>query len=135
MNTGIAASQARYVALLDADDLWMPTYLERMGEALDANEWAGFAYTDAWWLDDATGRFYKRTMSEFLGAPSNPPRDPHEFLKLLMPANWLFGGTTMRRSALLRVGGLNDSLRGAEDYELWIRLLARGYGAVRVPGG
>jgi glycosyltransferase involved in cell wall biosynthesis len=134
MNAGIGAGRAPYVALLDADDLWMPTYLERMGAALDADGEAGFAYTDAWWLDDRTGRFFKGTMSEHLGAPTNPPRDPNEMLKLLLPSNWLFGLTTIRRSALARVGGVNESLRGSEDYELWIRLLASGYGAVRVPG-
>jgi glycosyltransferase involved in cell wall biosynthesis len=134
MNTGIAAGSGRYLALLDADDLWMPTYLERMGEALDADERLGFAYTDAWWLDDASGRFFKGTMSERLGAPSDPPRDPHQLLKLLIPSNWLFGLTTMRRSALEEVGGVNESLRGSEDYELWIRLLAAGYRAARVSG-
>jgi glycosyltransferase involved in cell wall biosynthesis len=134
MNTGIAAGQAPYVALLDADDLWMPTYLELMGAALDADEDAGVGYTDAWWLDDASGRFFKRTISERLGAPADPPQDPGEFLKALMHANWMFGLTTMRRSALERVGGVDESLLGAEDYELWIRMLASGYRAVRVPG-
>ncbi len=134
MNTGIAAGSAPYVALLDADDLWMPGYLEAMGRALDRSPDAGFAYTDAWWLDAASGRFYRRTISEYMGAPTSPPADPQEFLRLLMRRNWLFGLTTMRRSVLERVGGVDESLRGSEDYDLWIRILASGHGAVRVPG-
>ena len=42
-NAGIARARGRYVGLLDADDMWMPTFLEAMGEALDANPEAGFA--------------------------------------------------------------------------------------------
>lgn len=33
-NTGIEASKADYIAFLDADDLWHPTYVERMLSAL-----------------------------------------------------------------------------------------------------
>jgi glycosyltransferase involved in cell wall biosynthesis len=134
MNAGIAAGTAPYVALLDADDLWMPGYLEQMGAALEAEPAAGFAYTDAWWLDCASGRFFRRTISEYMGAPERPPSDPGEFLTLLMRANWLFGLATIRREALQRVGGVDEALRGSEDYDLWIRLLAAGYEAVRVPG-
>src|SRR4051812_28108863 len=34
-NTALASARGRYVSLLDSDDLWLPHYLERMGEALD----------------------------------------------------------------------------------------------------
>ena len=134
MNAGIATGSAPYIALLDADDLWMPGYLEEMGKTLDRHPDAGFAYTDAWWLDTASGRFYRRTISEYMGAPASPPSDPQEFLRLLMRRNWLFGLTTMRRTVVERVGGVDESLRGSEDYDLWIRILAGGHEAVRVPG-
>jgi glycosyltransferase involved in cell wall biosynthesis len=134
LNRGIVAGSAPYASLIDADDLWMPTYLEQLGEALDRHPEAGFAYTDAWWYDVARGRFWRRTISEYLGAPDDPPTDPDQFLRLLMKANFVFGLTTIRRSAFDAVGGFNESLRACEDYELWIRLLANGYPAAHVKG-
>jgi glycosyltransferase involved in cell wall biosynthesis len=134
LNRGIRAGSAPYASLIDADDLWMPTYLEELGAALDQHPEAGFAYTDAWWYDVARGRFWKRTISEYLGAPGDPPTDPEQFLRLLMKANFVFGLTTIRRAAFEAVGGFNEALRACEDYELWIRLLASGYPAAHVKG-
>ena len=54
-NAAVAAARALYVSMLDADDLWLPEYLEVMGGALDGNPDAPFAYTDAWVLDDGDG--------------------------------------------------------------------------------
>lgn len=134
LNVGIEAGSAPLIALLDADDLWMPDFLEHMGAGLGADPAAGFAYTEAWWLDQGRGRFFRRSTSEYMGAPAVAPGDPGEFLVALMPANWVFGLPLLRRSALEAVGGFDDSLRACEDYELWIRLLANGFMALRVPG-
>ena len=134
LNRGIAAGNAPYVALLDADDMWMPNFLQRMGKALDDDPGAGFAYTEAWWLDQQQGRFFRRSTSQYMGAPRVPPADPEAFLIAMMPANWVFGLPMLRRSAVERVGGFNASLSACEDYELWIRLLANGFMAVYVAG-
>jgi GT2 family glycosyltransferase len=134
LNRGASAGSAPYISLIDADDLWLPTYLEHLGAALERDPEAGFAYTDAWWYDVTRRRFWRRTISEYLGAPADPPRDPEGFLRLLIKVNFVFGLTTIRRSALDAVGGFNESLTGAEDYEMWIRLLAHGYRAAHVPG-
>jgi glycosyltransferase involved in cell wall biosynthesis len=133
LNAAIAAGSAPYVALIDADDLWMPTYLEEMGRALEGDPGAGFAYTDAWSFDEASSRFFRRTSNSFIGAPDPPPTDPEQFLRLLVKFNFVFGLAMMRRSALDEVGGFNESLKACEDYELWIRLAAHGYHAARVP--
>lgn len=135
LNTGIAAGNNPIVALIDADDLWLPTFLEMTGEALESNPDAGFAYTDAWRLQEATGRFFRRSNSECLGAPACAPSDPNELaLNLLSGSNWLFGLTAMKRPALEAVGGFDEQLSSCEDYELWLRFLANGYRAVRAPG-
>ena len=82
-NAGLAAAQGFYVSMLDADDLWLPEYLEVMGGALDANPDAPFAYTDAWVFDDGTGRirrtpamFYQRPPSTVHGSPPGQGRIP-----------------------------------------------------------
>ena len=135
VNTAIAAGSAPYVSLIDADDLWMPTYLEEMGRTLDADPGAGFAYTDAWTLEHPSGRFRRLTTNAGMGEPDPVPRDPEQFLRLLIEVNFVFGLATIRRSALDQVGGgFNARLRSAEEYEVWIRLLAHGFHAARAPG-
>jgi glycosyltransferase involved in cell wall biosynthesis len=134
LNTAIAAGEAPYIAMIDADDLWMPTYLETMGRILDELPGAGFAYTDAWILDHPAGRIRRRTAGSYMAAPDPPPTDAEHFLRQLIEANFVFGLATIRRSALDRVGGFDESLSASEDYELWLRLLANGYAAARAPG-
>ena len=134
LNTAAAAGSAPRLALIDADDLWFPGFLEEMGAALDRCPGAGFAYTDAWWFQEASGRFFRRSSSEYLGAPERPPEDPHEMLLGLLPGNWVFGLTAIERGAFEAVGGFDESLRAGEDYELWMRLLSSGYRAARAPG-
>jgi glycosyltransferase involved in cell wall biosynthesis len=131
-NTGVEASDAERVAFLDSDDLWMPDYLEEIHAALESRPDAGFAYTDAWWLQASTGLFYRASAMSRQNPPSRPPEDPTEFLRLLIGrGNFVFVSATVRRAALEGVGLFNTSLTACEDYDLWIRMLARGYGAVR----
>jgi glycosyltransferase involved in cell wall biosynthesis len=134
LNEGVERSRAPYVSLLDADDLWMPRYLEEMGRVLDAAPDAGFAYTDAWWMDAETHRFNRSLAMDPWDPPPEPPSDPLEMLRLVVRHNFIFGLATMRRGALDEVGAFDSSLRSAEDYELWMRLLSRGYRAVQPPG-
>lgn len=134
LNRAARAGSAPLIALIDADDLWFPTFLEATGDALTAEPEAGFAYTDAWWYQASSGRFFRRSISEHLGAPVTAPTDPLEMLRSLLQANWLFGLTVIRRAAFEQMGGFNEHLAASEDYELWLRLLAGGFAAARAPG-
>lgn len=133
-NKGIECSSAPYVSFLDSDDLLMPTYLERMGATLDAAPGAGFAYTDAWALDGETRRIRRATAMSPWRPPTRPPSDPAEMMRLLLRDNFVFVSTTVPRAVLERVGAFDTSLTSAEDYDLWLRILAAGLPAVS-PGG
>lgn len=133
-NAGVAAAGAELVAFLDSDDLLLPDYLERMGAALAAHEDAGFAYTDAWLLDDESDRFARPSAMSWNQPPDHPPADPEAFLRLLIESNFIFVATTVRRAALEAAGPFDESLTAVEDYDLWLRVLAAGFGAARVPG-
>ena len=133
-NTGIEHAQGRYVGFLDSDDLWMPTYLEVMGAALDADPGAGFAYTDGWALDDRSKRIRRTTTMARQHPPSSPPRAADEFLRLLVIRNFIPAEALVRRVALDEVGSFSAELPAVEDFELWLRMLAHGWRAVRPPG-
>jgi GT2 family glycosyltransferase len=134
-NLAIIASRGRYVSMLDSDDLWLPTYLESMAAVLDANPDVGLAYTDAWVLDDATRRIRRTTAMHYQHPPRDPPRDPFEFLALLLKrGNFVFTSTTVRHTALEQVGLFEAALKPAEDFGLWLRIVAGGFRAMRTPG-
>ena len=129
-NEGIAAARGEYVSMLDSDDLWMPRYLETMAETLAATPAAAFAYTDAWVLDEATGRVRSSTAMEYWRPATVPPEDAGGLLLLLLDRNFVFTSTTVRRAVVVRLGGFDERLRYAEDYELWVRIVADGNSAV-----
>jgi glycosyltransferase involved in cell wall biosynthesis len=135
-NTAIADARGKYVSLLDSDDLWLPHYLETMGAALDADASAGVAYTDsAWILDNSSGRIRRVSRVEAVSpsAPSNAIH-PQQFLRALLEfGNFVFVGATIRRSVLSDVGLFRLGVEGSEDYEMWLRIAARGHRFVRCP--
>lgn len=133
-NTALAVARGRLVALLDADDLYMPGYLAAMRAALERDSEAGFAYTDAWLLDDATGRIARKTAMADQHPPASAPADSRELLRELIERNFVYVAATVRREALEDVGPFDVSLPSLEDYELWLRLAAAGYRAARAEG-
>jgi hypothetical protein len=129
-NTGIARARGTFVCLLDSDDLWLPAYLEMMGKTLAATPRAAVAYTDAWVLYDGIRRILRRTAMEAYRPPVTPV-DPAAFLLALLEyGNFVYYSITARRDALQEVGGYDEALRGAPDYELWLRLCAAGHAFV-----
>lgn len=133
-NAAVGAGSGRYVCMLDSDDLWLPRYLEAMEAALAASPDAGLAYTDAWVLDDATRRIQRVTAMHYQDQPAVPPARGDAFFRLLLERNFVFTSATVPRTVLDEVGGFRPGLAASEDYELWLRIAARGYGAVRPPG-
>jgi GT2 family glycosyltransferase len=131
-NRAIRSGRGQYVSMLDSDDLWLPEYLETMAAILDRDSELGFAYTNAWVLDDATRRIRKTSAMHYQHPPRDPPRDPAAFLELLLRrGNFVFTSTTVRREVLERVGLFEAALMPAEDYGLWLRIVASGFGAAR----
>jgi glycosyltransferase involved in cell wall biosynthesis len=133
-NTGIERATGEYVSFLDSDDLWMPNYLEAMDRALQEDRHAGLAYTDAWVFNDETRLIFRGTAMSSFHPPLVPPTDRNELLKLLVQQNFIFSSATVRRSVLDRVGLFDTRLRATEDWEMWLRVVAAGYRAVRPPG-
>lgn len=130
-NTGIGRATGQYICLLDSDDVWLPRYLEAMAQTFEAHPRASVVYTDAWVLYDGICRILRRTAMETYRPPTIP-RAPAEFLRALLEyGNFVYYSAAIRGSALRDIGGYNEALRGAPDYELWMRLAATGHTFVR----
>jgi glycosyltransferase involved in cell wall biosynthesis len=133
-NTGLRAARGRFVSTLDSDDLWLPEYMERMVGLLERTPDADIAYIDAWTLDDQTGRIRKTSAMAYQRPPVPPPVSPAEFFDVLLARNFVYNSVTMRRALVDSVGGYDERLHGAEDWELWLRTALAGHRFVRADG-
>lgn len=126
-NRGLAESSGAFVSLLDNDDAWLPPHLELAEEAFAADPSAGIAYGDAWILDDETKRVHRRPSLSFYGDRAEPVASAEEVLGALLRKNFITASSaTMTRDALERVGDFDASLRGTDDWDMWLRITAAG---------
>ncbi len=115
-NTGILAARGELVALLDSDDRWRPRFLEMMRRLAAERPDAAVYYCRARGID-ADGAELPQV---FGGSPTSSDR----LYDTLVRANFLIPSTIVcRRSAILRAGLFDRSLRSCEDWDLWLRML------------
>ena len=116
-NAGVARLRTPLVGFLDADDVWYPQHLDRTVEAYMRR--GGLISPGAliWYPDGSVRPFHR-----WLGM--RRPRDGRQ-LQALLRQNFVFVGALVPRADFLAVGGFRPFPVG-EDWDLWIRLLARG---------
>ena len=113
-NRGLAKASGEFIAFIDADDLWASDKLEMQLKVLLKYPKAAVAYC---WTDyiDAEGKFLKS------GKRITETGDVYS--KLLV-SNFLENGSNplIRSAAFNSVGGFDESLTVAEDWDMWLRL-------------
>lgn len=116
-NRGIARSSGEYIAFIDQDDLWHPEKLQAQLLALQSNPRASVAFS---WVDciDEEGNFLR---------PNTRKEAQGDIYSIQLQENLMVCGSNalIRRKALDKVGGFDETLASAEDLDLWIRLSAR----------
>ena len=127
-NTALEHAAGRYISMLDSDDLWLPTHLEAAARALEQDPEPALVYSNAWRLDEPPGRIRRQSAGAEFGRLT-----AEALLRRLVEGNFLVNSTvTVRRDALEAVGGCNEQLDAAVDFDLWLRIAAAGYDAVGV---
>ena len=128
--TGLAQlGDCELVALCDADDAWEPGKHAAQLAAFEAHPEAAACFGSAL-IVGLDGRPTGERWDE-LAAGCHPAA---ELLPLLYERNPLcVSSALLRRAAVLDAGGLEFPLPRAEDWDLWLRLLARGYAFVMEP--
>ncbi|MDD4004595.1 MAG: glycosyltransferase family A protein [Elusimicrobiaceae bacterium] len=115
LNTGIAASSGRYIALLDTEDSWRPEKLARVMAALSANPGIDLLAHDC-----AITRAGKTIGRHICAADPANARDCLLYEdNPLIPSATVFGKT-----AALKIGGFRESpdLQSVEDHDFCIRM-------------
>jgi glycosyltransferase involved in cell wall biosynthesis len=121
-NTGLRNARGRYVALLDGDDLWLPRFLEALVGMLEADRAVSVAYPNAYFFGSPqfAGKLHQDVF---------PVSEPVTFERVLKRECFIFGSLVFRRSVMDEVGMFDENLQGAgaEDFELWLRMLKSGH--------
>ena len=113
-NRGIKVSKGRFIAFLDADDLWMPDKLEKQILLL-GNKNIGLIYTDVIKIDHNSKLI--------------PSKSSRKFLKGNVYKNIIYDNFIATSTVLVRKDALTENKlffrterQGVEDWDLWIRL-------------
>src|SRR5262249_37885681 len=115
-NRAILSARGRYVAFLDADDVWLPHKLERQVAYMERHPECVLTYTDF-----GRGRDASEAVAGQLQGYAH--RATGQVFHHLFRENFIHTSTVLvRREALARSGLFDVCLRGSEDIDLWTRL-------------
>lgn len=113
-NRGAFLAKGEFISFLDADDIWTPDKLEMQLLALQKNPEYGVAYS---WTDYINGR------GEIVGNGSRV-RASGDVYERLIENNFLENGSNplIRTEIFIATGGFDNSLKAAQDWDMWLRL-------------
>jgi GT2 family glycosyltransferase len=115
--SGIAASTGDLIALLDADDVWLPDHLETLYAAY--LEHGGLITPDVMWW--SPGHQLSRVTARSRRKVPSPERQRRGILE----RNFIHPSCLFSRADYERAGGFSE-LRKMEDWDLWARMVRAG---------
>ena len=115
-NHGIQQSSNEWLCFLDSDDIWESNKLEKQIEFHQKNTHILFSHTDELWLFN--NKIIKQKKHQL---------KPSGFCFEQNIPNTLIGASTMmiHKKVLEDVGYFDEQLIACEDYDLWLRILAK----------
>jgi glycosyltransferase involved in cell wall biosynthesis len=118
-NTGLRAATGDLVALLDADDVMLPTYLEEQASYLGQHPEKDLVYCDA--------LFFGASVHDGIRYMELCPSEGEASSDALISRRCHVFVAVMARTPVLAGLGFDESLRSCEDFDCWLRLTAAGH--------
>ena len=113
-NNGVAQAQGDYIAFLDADDWWEPTYLERMAQLIEDYPEAG--------LYACNYVYYKPGKTHVaLNIPTGYINYPKAYYEGGAMPVWT-GAAIMPKTVFDEMGGFPLGIKLGEDFLLWAKI-------------
>lgn len=125
LNIGLEHSRGEYIARIDQDDLMMENRLERQLDFLNKRPEVAVVGTWGEVIDEK---------GFTLGKSRLPVRNEEIVGSVLFCGYFLMHPSAMfRKDLVVSVGKYNESLSYSEDFDLWTRLLLKGYRLANIP--
>jgi glycosyltransferase involved in cell wall biosynthesis len=118
-NTGIRAARGEFIALLDADDVWLPHRLERGVSVMDADPGAGLVHARVVRIN-AQGTITGQLKVEPKYMSGRIARYIYTRRAHIVCPTVMF-----RKSCLQTVGWFDETMQATEDRDLWFRIALR----------
>jgi glycosyltransferase involved in cell wall biosynthesis len=119
-NTALRAARGHFVAFLDSDDTWEPTYLQEQIDGLTRDNGLDAIYCNALMMGQPETD--RRALME-----STPSRDLATCTSLLREEYTVFlSGVVASRDVIMDAGLFDERFVHGEDFDLWTRMLKRG---------
>ncbi len=119
LNAGFRTARGELLTWISADNYCTPAFIEAFVTALDANPDVGFAYSAYAWMDEN---------GQIVGKRENNDVSYHN----LLAHNAGTASFMYRRICQKRVGLYDPGLVGAEDWDMWLRIIEQ-FQTVYVP--
>ncbi len=111
-NKAIQQARGRYIAFLDADDIWLPEKLAKQLPLFDQNRNVGVVYSRRSHIDSDGNPVQVAERACFRGRVT---------AQLLHTNAICFSSSVVRRDVLAHVGPFDETLELATDWDLWLR--------------
>jgi GT2 family glycosyltransferase len=109
-NTALSLARGEFVCFLDHDDTLAPNALLEVVKSINQSKEVAFIYSDEDKIDVRGRRFEPHFKSDWN-------------VDMFYSHNYIAHFTTIKRTVIQRVGGFREGYDGAQDYELFLRVL------------
>lgn len=120
-NAGIKMSTAKYLAFLDADDIWLPNKLKKQLYIFSQTKYRRLGLVYGEYLDiDEKGNEIKN-----FGGFRLHPQIKGKVSKELLECNYATGSGSavlVKKECFDRVGMFDKTLKACEDWDMWMRI-------------
>ena len=115
-NEGVKICSGEYILPLDSDDIMLPTYVEECMNTILRDKTISPVYCD--------------TIHE--GEMKGVEKRPEWSKERLIQGPFIVNCSMFSKEAFDSIGGFDESLKGWEDYDFWLRMMQKGYIGKRI---
>lgn len=118
LNVALRHAKGEYIAILNDDDLWADTKLEKQLTLFEKHPQLGLVHTDGHFID-GEGKVVEGSPLGF----EFPRTETGDVLLSLLYANKIIASAVLvKRECFDKLGGFNEAYFGSGDWEMWLRI-------------